>query len=173
VIDERPIIAALQMDEAAQAFFDALRARWFPPRINYLKAHLTLFHALPSDDAEETLALVARECATTPPMRLRAAGLIRLGRGVAYRIDGPALPAFRARLAGRFAGRLTPQDRENFRPHVTVQNKVAPEEAEALLARLENEFAPFDLRGEGVQLWRYDGGPWAPMAAIAFQGEGE
>ena len=171
MIDARPIIATLQIDPSAQAFFDALRARWFPPAINYLKAHLTLFHSLPADDADATLESVARECAQTPRLRLRASGLLRLGRGVAYRIEGLALSAFRARLAGRFAGRLTPQDRENFRPHVTVQNKVSPAEALALFERLEREFTPFDVDGEGVQLWRYDGGPWSPMASIAFQGE--
>jgi hypothetical protein len=169
MIDARPVIVTVQMDETAQAFFDDLRTRYFPSAINFLKAHLTLFHNLPGAEADTAVKVVADECAREWPMLMRVAAPMRLGRGVAFRLDCDLLTAFRARLAERFAAMLSRQDREAFRPHVTVQNKVAPHEAEALFRHLSSTFKPFDTIAEGAQLWRYEGGPWAPMAAIPFQ----
>ena len=36
-----PLILTLALDDVAQAYFDALRRQHFPPKINYLTAHLT------------------------------------------------------------------------------------------------------------------------------------
>jgi hypothetical protein len=74
----------------------------------------------------------------------------------------------RAELARRWAQWLTPQDRQGFRPHVTVQNKVPVEEARALKASLEAGFSPLEARGEGLLLWRYLGGPWALETEVPF-----
>ena len=52
-----------------------------------------------------------------------------MGRGVAYRLDSPALPALRRELASEWSKWLTPPDSQRFQPHVTVQNKVDPTEA--------------------------------------------
>jgi 2'-5' RNA ligase len=95
-------------------------------------------------------------------------GLMPLGRGVAYRIAAPELLALRRDLAGRFAPWLTGQDRERFRPHVTIQNKVTPQEARRTLERLEASFQPFTGRAEGLQIWHYRGGPWEPAGAVGF-----
>lgn len=45
----QPLIVTLALDEQAQARFDALRSRHFPPDRNVLDAHVTLFHALPGE----------------------------------------------------------------------------------------------------------------------------
>ncbi|GAB5376119.1 MAG: hypothetical protein AcusKO_25810 [Acuticoccus sp.] len=63
---------------------------------------------------------------------------------------------------------LTRQDREKFRPHITVQNKVSPQEAHATLDHLAATFTPFSATAEGLQLWWYRGGPWQPLAAVPF-----
>ena len=54
---------------------------------------------------------------------------------------------------------------------MTVQNKVPPDRARALLAELQAGFAPYDVTATGLALWRYLGGPWehvetAPFAAV-------
>jgi hypothetical protein len=49
-------ILTLQLDPTAQAHFEALRQQHFPPALNHIPAHLTLFHQLP--DSDETLALL-------------------------------------------------------------------------------------------------------------------
>lgn len=124
-------------------------------------AHLTLFHRLPGEEE----AAIRRELGSVAGVALAAqvAGLRSLGRGVAYEIEAPALVALRATLARRWQAWLTPQDRVWGRPHVTVQNKVAPEVARATLAELERDFEPWACSIEGLALWRYAGGPWEPV----------
>lgn len=163
----RPIIITLQFHAAAADFFEAERRRHFPPALNRIPAHLTLFHALPGEAQDEVMRACA-ETAARPAFRVNVDGLMALGRGVAYAVSGGGLLTVRADLARRFDGMLTRQDREKFRPHVTVQNKVDPQEARALKAELERTFAPFTATAEGLQLWHYDGGPWSPIGAVGF-----
>ncbi len=165
-----PLIITLQLDAASADYFDRLRTAYFPAAINHLKAHLTLFHNLPGEKERATLETLARAAAARAPFEMTVAGLMKLGRGAAFRIESAALLDLRAELAAAFAPWLTKQDREKFRPHVTVQNKVAPHEAAALHDHLARGFAPFFAVAEGLQLWRYEGGPWSPVAAMAFQG---
>ncbi|WP_208644854.1 2'-5' RNA ligase family protein [Mucilaginibacter kameinonensis] len=47
--EKKTLILTLRLDEESQAFFDEMRKRHFPQERNFLKAHLTLFHQLPSD----------------------------------------------------------------------------------------------------------------------------
>ena len=105
-------------------------------------------------------------------MSLAVQGPWSLGRGVAYRMHSPELATFRAQLTGAFEPWLTAQDRAGFRPHVTVQNKADPAEAKALLEQLQHEFEPFEVVGEGMQLWRYLGGPWEAVERLPFCGAG-
>ena len=98
-------------------------------------------------------------------------GLRPLGRGVAVVLTSPELARIRAGLARTWAPWLTPQDRTKRDLHVTVQNKVAPEVARALLAELSAGFVPERTRTVALALWRYRGGPWEPVARFAFIGE--
>ncbi|MDZ7627375.1 MAG: 2'-5' RNA ligase family protein [Parvularculaceae bacterium] len=167
---QAPLIVTLQLDARTADYFDRLRAEHFPPAINYLKAHLTLFHNLPGTEELAVLETLVRAALARPPFAVTVAGLMKLGRGTAFRLESAALLDLRAALADVFAGWLVKQDKQKFRPHVTVQNKVAPSAASALFDHLSANFTPFDAIAEGMQLWRYEGGPWSPVAAIAFQG---
>jgi 2'-5' RNA ligase len=169
--DDRPIIASLTLDPVSQAYFDARRGALFPPERNHLRAHLTLFHALPGDAAEEIRDRAEEISRRHGPIRAHVTRLIRLGRGVAYELDAPGIPVLRDELGRAFADRLTPQDRQPIRPHITVQNKVEPEEAERTYRTLQHGFMPVRVTGTGLSLWHYDGGPWAPFAQCAFTGE--
>lgn len=169
--DERPLILTLGLEDSAFAWFNALRRAHFPPERNVLSAHLTLFHKLPGTELDAVLAEMRAAAAVTPALMLEVTGPWSLGRGVAYRLRSPQLDALRARLASAFAPWLTPQDRAGFRAHVTVQNKVEPAEARALLERLQAEFQPFNVRGEALLLWRYLDGPWEPLARASLSGE--
>ena len=162
-----PIIVSALFAPADHAWFDGLRRAHFPPERNVLAAHLTLFHHLPPAIAPELRRRLAELVRTTPPRAL-AAGLLNLGRGVAIRIESPELEAIRAELADAFAGMLTPQDRAGWRPHVTIQNKVAPAEAKALLAALRAGFTPRPVAIAGLAAWWYRGGPWEPLSRHMF-----
>jgi hypothetical protein len=79
---------------------------------------------------------------------------------VAYRLRSAELVGLHRGLQERWWERLSPQDRQGYRPHVTVQNKVSPEVAARTLAQLDRRFVPFPITARALLLWRYDGGPW-------------
>ncbi len=163
-----PLILTLGFHPDDQARFDALRQMHFPTERNLIPAHLTLFHHLPGAEAAaatDSLAVTAR---AQPGFPVSVDGLRSLGRGVAYSLASPALLQLRAGLARHWHDHLTPQDRQGWRPHVTVQNKASPTDAAALLTAMRAEFTPFTVRAEGLLLWRYLGGPWALERRFAF-----
>ncbi|HEY6747966.1 MAG TPA: 2'-5' RNA ligase family protein [Mycobacteriales bacterium] len=162
-----PLVVTLVLDEVAQARFDAKRAALFPAGRTAVGAHVTLFHALPGEHADAVGADLAA-AADRPPFPVAVTGLQPLGRGVAYRLRSAELAAVHARLRARWEPWLTRQDAQPFRPHVTVQNKVTPEQARETLARLEAGFVPGEVTATGLALWAYAGGPWEPLSRFPF-----
>lgn len=165
-----PLILTLELDEAAFAEFDGQRRRYFPPALNKIPAHVTLFHHLPGEEERGIVETLAAEVRAQAPLPVEVASLRFIGRGVAYGLESPRLSALRGRLAATFEPWLTPQDRQGYRPHVTVQNKVAPEEAKALHRELEAHFVKREITGTGLLLWRYLGGPWEARGRFPFGG---
>jgi hypothetical protein len=165
-----PLILTLTLDPVSQAFFDRERLLWFPPAINLIPAHVTLFHHLPGDGRDQILGVLRDHCARHPAMPFTAEGLRFLGRGVAYRLHAPGAAKLRASLAEAWNDHLTPQDRQAWRPHVTIQNKADPAAARALHQRLARDFTPFEGLATGLHLWRYLGGPWASETILPFSG---
>jgi 2'-5' RNA ligase len=161
------LVVTLLLEEAAQERFDRLRAEHFPRERNHLRAHVTLFHALPGEHGDAVAADLAA-AAARPPFAVEVTGLRLLGRGVAYTLASPELDRLRGGLAAAWDPWLTPQDRQRHAPHVTVQNKVDPAVARALHARLSAAFEPGRVGARGLGLWRYLGGPWAPVGEYPF-----
>ena len=164
-----PLIVTATLSPGDQRRFDALRRLHFPPERNHLAAHLTLFHHLPPARFDELCTLLRQLAADGPPAA-QVTGVYSLGRGVAYRVDAPAMLALRDRVAEWFAADLTPQDQAQPRLHITVQNKVEPAVAKALLAELAGEFVPHPLAITGFAVHYYRGGPWETAAQIGFRG---
>jgi hypothetical protein len=151
------------------AWLDRLRRNQYPPERNQVPAHLTLFHALPpSAEAEMRSRLSAMVSQPAPEARIE--GLMDLGGGVAFRVVSPDLDRIRGELAHDLHGLLEAQDSGGWRPHVTIQNKVAPKVARALVASLQRDFLPRPLAVSGLGLHRYAGGPWERVATYAFRG---
>ncbi len=157
-----PLLLTLRLSEPGQSLFQALRTRHFPATRNVVPAHVSLFHALPGDARAEIVRLLGALQAQQPAILVEPPR--SLGRGVAFPLASPGLLALRARLAGSWAPWLTAQDRQRYAPHVTVQNKVTPERARETLRRLREGFVPWPTEGAALQLWRYLGGPWEPLA---------
>ena len=163
-----PIIVTAVLGRQDQAFFNVQREAYFPPERNQLAAHLTMFHHLsPTLAPELRQRLVAETHGYAPPMA-RISDVVSLGYGVAYRVDSPDLAAIRMRLADAFAGLLTPQDAGGWRAHVTVQNKVEPAVARALLHNLRSGFQPRPVKIAGLAAWWYRGGPWELLSRHTF-----
>lgn len=155
-----PIIVTLWMEDAAARHFDALRKRHFPPELNRVPAHLTLFHHLPGARAGEVDDVLREECARCEPFAVEVVEPRSIGRGVVYRCTSEPLLALRGAIAARFDRDLTRQDRQGWRPHVTVQNKVTSRRAHETLALLASGFEPWSFRARGLVAYDYRGGPW-------------
>lgn len=165
-----PLIVTLQLDAATFAYLDQLRQAHFPPERNFLAAHITLFHALPGDQTESICATLQKVCAATPAIALALPGVRFLGRGVALTVESPPLLRLRGQLADAWQEWLTPQDRQPYQPHVTIQNKVTAPIARTLYEELRATWQPLAGLGEGLLLWRYLSGPWEEVAMLPFGG---
>lgn len=162
-----PLIITLALNTEAEDFFNALRQQHFPPARNFLAAHLTLFHHLPHEPPifENLTAL----CSNQKRFSLNVSGIVSIGRGVAYKIESPVLQELHKRLQQQWQPWLIPQDRQKLWPHITIQNKVAPETAQALLQELQKKFSPFEVQALGLKLWNYLGGPWEVQETFPFK----
>jgi hypothetical protein len=162
------LIVTAELGSADLAWLDRLRRKHYPAERNQLPAHLTIFHALPPSAEGEIRRRLAAEAKSSAP-RARIEGLIDLGGGVAFRIVSADLDRIRDSLAQDLHGLLGAQDIGGWRPHVTIQNKVAPKVARALIGALERECRPRPLAISGLGLHRYLGGPWKKIAAYPFR----
>lgn len=162
------VTAALGAEDFA--WLDGQRRAYFPAERNQLSAHLTMFHALPPSSEAEATRLLSELARDLAPPRATVAGLMNLGRGVAYRIVSDELESVRREIAEHFRGSLTAQDGQGWRPHVTIMNKAEPAAAKALLRDLEASFQPRPLKIAGLELQRYLGGPWERLGRWSFRG---
>ena len=164
-----PIVVTALFGDGDNGWLQALRRAHYPPERNRVPAHLTLFHQLPPG-IEAELARRLAACAAQPPPRAEIGGVLDLGEGTALRVDSPDLEDMRAELAEAFHGLLSAQDRAPWRPHVTVQNKVAPRDARRLQQQLKATIERRPLALKGLASWRYLGGPWEPIRTHPFRG---
>jgi len=164
-----PLILTAELAPEDFAWLDALRRHHFPPERNQLSAHLTMFHALPpfaEGEARQALASLSTE----PAPRAFISSVINLGGGVAFRIASDELDQMRAYIADRFHGLLTTQDAGGWSAHVTIQNKVPPRIARALIDALGTAYDRRPVRISGLGLHRYLGGPWETLRVYPFRG---
>lgn len=166
----QPLVLTLAFDGATFARLDGLRRQYFPPERNQVPAHLTLFHALPGENAAQIRRELAEICRRQKPFPVEATGLRSLGQGVAIAFSSAELVRLRQTLAREWRDWLTAQDSAKIAPHVTVQNKVGADLARATQRELDVSFRPFTALAEGLNLWRYLGGPWRLEKAFRFGG---
>lgn len=164
-----PLVLTLTLDEEATKFFNQLRQQHFPAERNYLEAHLTLFHQLPGGEADRLVSELASVSPQYRPLPMAVKEVRLLGRGVAYRLESPLLQQLHRQLQKKWQSYLTAQDQQRLWPHVTVQNKVSPDEAQRLHQQLSKNFTPFEAIGTGLHLWEYRGGPWQSVQQFGFR----
>ncbi len=165
-----PFVLTLRLDRASFHRLEAERRAYFPAELNRVPAHVSLFHQLPGEEREEIDAVLHAKSLCCGVINVRAAGLRSLGRGVAYRLESAPLLSLRSELASAFEPWLTRQDQQRFQPHVTIQNKVRPDEAKYTMGKLQAAFAPFNMQGVGLCLWRYLAGFWSLEKSYRFNG---
>lgn len=167
--DIAPFIVTAELPPDLAKWATGLRTAHFPPERNYLKAHVTLFHALPYFAADEIRVALAQEAAEAAPVEGELVGLMSLGGGTALKLSSPAMLDLRDRLADRFHGLLTSQDSHRPRLHVTIQNKVSLKEARALQAQLAPQIMPRRFHFTGLGLHIYRSGPWEHIRNFPFR----
>ncbi len=168
--DPRPLILTALLEPHIEARFNELRRAHYPPELNRVPAHVSLFHQLPGSELEAVKRRLKALCGDVAPPAVEVTGLKLLGKGVAYKLRAPVLSDLRAELAEGWWALLIPQDRAGFDPHVTVQNKVTPAAAKATLAGLTASFRPFATRAIAIAIWRYCDGPWEALTSVPFRG---
>ena len=167
--DFRPLILTARPDAAALARFEALRRAHYPPALNRVPAHISLFHQLPGSEFDAVIERLRTTARAHPAPRVEVTKLRSLGRGVAYILRSEGLSALHADLAEAWEPLLIPQDRHRLDPHVTIQNKATLEVARATLAALTADFTPWSFEVIGIDVWRYLDGPWEHLKTVVLR----
>jgi 2'-5' RNA ligase superfamily len=159
-------ILTAEMDAASFAWLDALRRTHFPPERNFLPAHISMFHLISPEQAARLHAL------TLPPspLAIRFDGPLLLGFGVAIGVQSGELKQLRTVAMTAMGGEFSGQDRQPWRPHVTIQNKVSAQAARDLDRQMRDGFVERAGTVTGLLLWAYLGGPWRLAERLPFGG---
>lgn len=164
-----PLLLTAELPADVLAWADGLRQAHYPPDRNRLRAHVTLFHALPPSVEKELLGVLA-ELTRVPPPEACIDGLMKLGTGTALAVRSEAMVAIHTTIADRMHGLLTRQDAQPLRLHVTIQNKVTAQAARALQIALAPDLHPRSFRFRGLGLYAWQDGLWCPIRIIPFRG---
>lgn len=130
-------VLTLRTSPDLHASMTKLRDVYFPPKLNKLDAHITLFHALPGEKLEtDVLPVIKDMVSNTQPYRIRAEHPFRLKAGVGIAIADDVDHAnkgkhgrnmtriIHAELRKKWGDWLSDQDSQPVRMHYTVMNKV-------------------------------------------------
>lgn len=168
--DDALYVLTLLTDKPHHSRLTSLRKRYFPPHLNKLSAHLTLFHALPGAQLETTIIPDLKHLAQrTAPFHIRATGPFRMKKGFAIGLARNEAGYQMAQEVHRMLQAswkreewLSEQDaQEGWGGHYTIMNKV-DDESEVARAFQEVKQGWKDDIGtvEGLGLWRYERGWW-------------
>jgi hypothetical protein len=122
-----------------------------------------MFHQVSPDDADR----VAHLRLPHSPLPAEFSGARFLGRGVAINVGCEPLAQLRETMRQQLKCVL-PLDSQPWRPHVTVQNKVAPSVARQLYEEFGNDFQTRSGRVTGLLIWEYLSGPWSLLQQLPF-----
>ena len=163
------MIVTAWIDPKDLELFNRQRAALFPADRNYLSAHVTLFHHIPASVRQDFISFCHELYASTHVLSAWVGPPFSLGKGAAYPVKCRPLAEIRGQLRAEFAAHLTRQDDRPWnKGHITVQNKVSPEEAKRTVHKLSADFTPQDIQVCGLEFFRYDGGPWMLLEQLSF-----
>ncbi|KAK3675907.1 hypothetical protein LTR78_004099 [Recurvomyces mirabilis] len=161
--NEAVYILTLQTDKPHHDRMTALRKKYFPPKLNKLEAHLTLFHALPQSRLDSAILPTIQDVvAKNHPFKVTVTKPFRLRHGIALSIPklegGSKIQGIHRALQvpWKDQGWLSDQDAGGMQAHYTIMNKV-DSDAEVLDAfdEVSREFQGDEGMVEGLGLWRF------------------
>ncbi|GME24775.1 rna ligase cyclic nucleotide phosphodiesterase [Neofusicoccum parvum] len=134
-----------------------------------------MFHALPGSEMDGIVAALDEHCRNTRPFKLTTGAPFRMKRGVGINVGQGSQAAQRVHeeLQRRWADMLSAQDRLGWRPHWTIQNRVAEEVvATKTMDEVQREFQGAEGLAKGCTLWRYErAGRWKFERDFDFAGD--
>ena len=155
---EVPLIVTLKIDEPSRLLFNEKRTMFFPAHANYVDAHVTLFHKLPSNNLEIEIGIT--QFAQHKKFDLLISDIILFETSVSYAIESPQLLNLHAEMQSKFDPYLIRNDRKILKPHITIQNKVTTYKAQKTHVLLLKDFKPFVVKAIGFTSWYYLKGYW-------------
>tara|TARA_Y100000768_G_scaffold388012_1_gene381476 strand:- start:2555 stop:3037 length:483 start_codon:yes stop_codon:yes gene_type:complete len=159
------LIVTAAMNDELHSSMTELRDKFFPREINYLEAHITLFHQFP-DRCETQLKEWVRE---QKVMQLELSEPVFLGFGFGVKVESPPLKSFYLALRGNFLNQLSKQDAHKKNLHITLQNKVEARQAKKECSEFSKNWQPMSGEILGLNLYHYLGGPWEKKEEIKFR----
>ncbi len=161
-----PLIVTITLEQATQSYFNVLRQKYFPAHCNYLDAHVSLFHRLPSNEPiiQETL----HNLQNRKPINIDVTGIKNMATGVAFNLQSVELQQLHKQLQQTFKPYLTLKDKKKIWPHITIQNKVTAFKATQTAHLLSQDFKPFSFSGIGFSTWFFHKNKWLHQEDILF-----
>ena len=161
-----PLIITITLETATQSYFNALRQQYFPAHCNYLDAHISLFHRLPSNEPfiQQTLYNFQKRT----PIKIDVTGIKNMPTGVAFNLESTALQQLHKELQKEFKPFLTLKDKKKIWPHITIQNKVTTFKATQTAELLSKDFKAFSFNGMGFSTWLFHKNKWQHQEDILF-----
>lgn len=159
-------VLTLHTDKAHHETMTRMRKQYFPPKLNHLEAHITMFHALPGSRLVDAIEPTLRDlCATTAPFDLAAVKPFRLSKGIAIAVPdnagGSEAKQLHASLRDAWKPFLSAQDDSKLAAHYTIMNKVhEEEEVQRAFEEVRKEWQPCQGRALGMSLFLYKRGKW-------------
>jgi 2'-5' RNA ligase superfamily len=173
--EDKVYVLTLLLSHTLAGPMEVLRRRHFPVERNKVPAHISVFRALPESRLEQIKSTLTALANSTSPYEICTSRVMRNHSGVAMRMDIPSERKTRKiweqlMRQWRF---LSTQDREIWRGHWTIMNRVQEwakiQQAEYELKKLE------ETKGQvrGLTLWRYeDDGTWTHESDYVFKSGG-
>lgn len=165
--NKNSLIITLKIDEASQIFFNEKRKQYFPAYANFIDAHITLFHKLPSNKkiVYDTLQVLSN----MEVFNMEVSAITNIENFVAYNIASSTLQNIHANVQACFAGMLNEKDKEILWPHVTVHNKATVYKAFKIHEKLLKDFKPFCITAIGFTTWYYTKKEWLKKDDYLFR----
>jgi 2'-5' RNA ligase superfamily len=165
-LNKKSLIITLKIDDASQAFFNEKRKQHYPAYANFVDAHITLFHKLPSDKniVYDTLL----QLSNTAVFEMQVVGIKNIENFVAYDIASLTLQNMHAAMQNAFANMLNEKDREILWPHITVCNKATAYKAFKTHQKLLETFTSFNINAIGFTTWFYAKKAWVKKEDYLF-----
>ncbi|GAM87877.1 hypothetical protein ANO11243_059050 [Dothideomycetidae sp. 11243] len=171
--DEQMYILTLLADSSLHSAMNELRKQYFPPHINRLEAHITLFHALPQSHLDDRiLPSIEDLVANTSPFELGATTPFKLKKGIAIGLPkdhgGNDARGIHRALMRQWEDFLSQQDR-SFQAHFTIMNKVDDSKRVGQTFHdLQDGWKPHFGTADGLSLWKYHPKGWELMRHFRF-----